>query len=350
MQDWLIDYGFFTLKLITVVAGIVIGLGLIISSSARARNKDRETLEITNINEKLEDYKDALEEELLSKDEIKRIRKARKKKEKQENKLKSKRAKDGHEEPIRPRLFVLRFEGDLEASEVENLRSSITSILSVAKPHDEILVILESAGGVVHNYGLAAAQLARIKRHNIQLTIAVDLIAASGGYMMACVGDKIIASPFAVLGSIGVLAEVPNFNRLLKKYDVDIEHHTAGEYKSTLTLLAKNTNKAREKFKEELEDIHVLFKNFVSENRPQLEMQKVATGEAWYGKMALDLNLVDELITSDDYIMQRASNADIYEVSFEINEGITEKISSILQRSSKSLLDNILYKFRYKLR
>ena len=191
---------------------------------------------------------------------------------------------------------------------------------------------------MVHSYGLAASQLKRIKDRKIKLTVAVDLVAASGGYMMASVADHILAAPFSVVGSIGVLAQLPNFNRLLKKHNVDIEQHTAGEYKTTLTLLGENTDKSRAKFKEELEKTHDLFKLFVSQNRPQVAIDKIATGEHWYAQQALDLNLVDEIKTSDDYILEKSQNQSVFEISYVIQETLKEKISNALHRSVLKLL------------
>lgn len=348
MIEFLFEYGLFAAKVLTVVGLIVVGIAFIISLSASRSSKERETLEIENISEKLEDLRDAIESEILSKDEYKALTKERKKQDKQNAKERKKRAKKGDEEPLRPRLFVLRFDGDMHASEVESLRQSITTILSVAKAPDEVLAIIESPGGIVHCYGLAASQLQRIKAKKIKLTIAVDQVAASGGYMMACVGDNIIAAPFALLGSIGVLAELPNFNRFLTKHNVDIEHHTAGEYKTTLTMLGKNTDKGREKFQEELEEVHVLFKDFVKTNRPKLDIDKIATGEAWYGKQALELKLIDEIQTSDDFILEKSANADIYEVSFEVNEGLREKLTALLYKSTSTALEKIFFKLTRK--
>ncbi len=214
-------------------------------------------------------------------------RKAKKKKEKQEAKAAKKASKrgqgssDGPEQ--RKRLYVLNFDGDIRASATDNLREEITAVLNQSTEGDEVLVKVESPGGLVHGYGLAASQLRRIRDAEVPLTIAVDKVAASGGYMMACVADRIIAAPFAVLGSIGVLAQVPNFHRLLKKHDIDFELFTAGEYKRTVTMFGENTEKGREKFTEDLEETHDLFKDFVSENRPQLDIARVATGEVWYG-------------------------------------------------------------------
>lgn len=348
MAHFFIEYGLFAAKTLTLVVLIVVCVGFIIAMAANKVQKNRETLEIENINDKLEDFQDALESEILSKDEYKALAKQRKKRDRQERKERKARFKLGEEEPYRPRLFIIRFEGDIHASEVENLRETITTILGVAKEMDEVLLIMESGGGIVHNYGLAASQLARIKTKKIKLTIAVDLIAASGGYMMACVADRIMAAPFALLGSIGVLAEVPNFYNLLKKHNIEIEHHTAGEYKSTLTLLAKNTDKGREKFQEELQDVHQLFKHFVSENRPQLDINKIATGEAWYGSKALELGLVDEIKTSDDYILEKSNDTDIFEVSIQVPEGLRDKIHALLYKSTSHVLEKIWYKFSHR--
>lgn len=329
MGEFFFEYGLFTAKVISVALAILIVLvGTVILLTSRQR--ESESIEIEKLNEHFDNLKEALEAELLNKDEIKALQKERKKRDKQQEKLIKQRLKAGEMEPLRPRLFVLRFNGDMHASEVDNMRQAITAILSIAKSTDEVLVILESPGGLVHSYGLAAAQLQRIRAHNIPLTVSIDLVAASGGYLMAVVANRIIASPFAVVGSIGVLAQIPNFNRLLKKYDVDVEQHTAGEYKTTLTMFGENTDKAREKFQEELDDTHVIFKRFVSDHRPQLEIEKLATGEHWYGSQAIDLKLIDELITSDDYLLNRNNSTDIYEVTYVIHETFADKVSTML--------------------
>jgi serine protease SohB len=221
---------------------------------------------------------------------------------------------------------VLEFDGDVHASDTENLREEISAVLPQIREGDEILVKLESPGGLVHGYGLAASQLQRIADAKIPLTIAVDKVAASGGYMMACVANNIIAAPFAVLGSIGVIAQLPNFNRLLKKHDIDIELLTAGEYKRTLTMLGENTDKGRQKFVEELEETHTLFKEFVGENRPMLDIAKVSTGEVWYGRKAIDVGLIDKLQTSDAFVQERLIDEDVYEVKFVHKKSWQEKM------------------------
>ncbi len=337
MSTFFFEYGLFAAKMITILAITLAAIaGCIILFSTRQQEK--ESIQIEKINDKFDNMRDALEETLLSKDEYKALKKDRKKEDKAEEKRIKIQLKKGEQESLRPRLFVLRFDGDMHASEVDSLRESITAILLVAKKEDEVLIILDSGGGLVHNYGLAASELHRIRQRNIPLVVSIDLVAASGGYMMAAVANKIIAAPFAIVGSIGVLAQVPNFFRFLKKHDIDIEQHTAGEYKTTLTMLGENTNKAREKFREELEDTHLLFKQFVHENRPSLDIEKLATGEHWYGTQAVDLKLVDELMTSDDYLLAKNETTDIYEVSYVFSETLTDKLSTLLHGVTSRLL------------
>lgn len=322
MTDLLMQYGLFLAKSVTILAAIVIILGSIFSLVREAREHAHERLEIKNINHRFEHMADILNHELLGADELKRLHKTRTK----DEKARQKAIKSGKQLP-RPRVFTLDFEGDLHASPVACLREEISALLQVAQKEDEILLRLESEGGLVHAYGLAASQLTRIRDHGIRLTVAVDKVAASGGYLMACVADRILAAPFAILGSIGVVAQLPNFNRVLKKHEIDLELHTAGQYKRTLTMFGENTDEGRAKFREELEDTHILFKQFVTENRPTLDVEKVATGEHWYGSRALDIRLVDELRTSDDYLLNRSKEADIYEIKYRQRRSISDRLS-----------------------
>lgn len=327
MIEFLFDYGLFTAKALTIILLIAVGLAFFVLILA-SRQKERESIEIEHINEKFDDLKHALQHEILSKDELKKLAKAKKKHEKSQRKNPT----------PKPRLFVLRFDGDIHATDTDNLRSSVTALLTVATPKDEVCLVLESAGGVVHQYGLAASQLTRLKAKNIKLTAAVDLVAASGGYLMACVADRIIAAPFAVLGSIGVLAQVPNFNRALDRLAVDIEHHTAGEHKTTLTMLGKNTDKGREKFRQELNQTHGLFKDFVKTHRSELDLEVIANGDHWYGSQALDLKLIDEIKTSDDYLLEKSATMDIYEVKYKIHQSIKEKFNTMFFHARDGLL------------
>jgi len=157
--------------------------------------------------------------------------------------------------------------------------------------------------------------------------------------MMACVADKLLAAPFAIIGSIGVVAQLPNFHRVLKKHDVDYEMLTAGEYKRTLTMFGENTDKARQKFKDDLEDTHELFKDFISEHRTSVNVEDVATGEIWFGTRALEKNLIDGIATSDEYLTNLHPEADIFEVAFEHKKTIQEKLGvGIAQSIERTLL------------
>jgi len=198
--------------------------------------------------------------------------------------------------------------------------------LTLATPKDEVVLRLESGGGMVHSYGLASSQLARIRQAGIPLTICIDKVAASGGYMMACIGTRIISAPFAILGSIGVVAQLPNVNRLLKKHDIDFEVLTAGEYKRTLTVFGENTEKGREKFQEDLDITHELFKNFVASYRPQLQIDEVATGEIWLGIAAKDKQLVDELKTSDEYLSEKAKTAEVFHLHYAERKSLQQRV------------------------
>ena len=241
-------------------------------------------------------------------------------------------------------VYVLDFCGDISSSETTALREEISAILNVAKPEDEVLLRLESPGGIVHNYGFAASQLSRLKQKGIKLTVAVDKVAASGGYMMACVADKIVSAPFAVIGSIGVVAQIPNVHRLLKKHDVDVDVMTAGEFKRTVTVLGENTEKGKQKFQQELEETHKLFKQFVSQNRPCLDIDKIATGEHWFGQQAIALQLVDEISTSDDLILEKMKEKQVLNVKYRLKKSLIKKFG----RQAEESAINIIHRYSTK--
>jgi len=339
----LIEVGLFVVKAIIIVVAFGMIVGAIASSIQRNKEHPPQGhISITDLTLKFKDLKASMLEEILDKKAYKSQKKLDKVEAKKNKKLKklapaaesSKAGEDDENaETSEGRIFVINFDGDINADGVANLGEEISAILSISEPQDQVLLRLESPGGVVHGYGHAASQLKRIKDKGLKLTVAVDEVAASGGYMMACVADTIIAAPFAIIGSIGVIAELPNFNRLLKKYDVDIEQHTAGEFKRTLTLLGENTDKGRDKFKQELEDVHGLFKSWVKGNREQLDIDKVATGEHWFGQQALDLNLVDEIGTSDDFIMEKVKKYPVYEIIFEEPKQLGSRLGKILQQT-----------------
>jgi len=346
----------FLLKALTIVIAVVVALAAVSAAASRSRGdgggSSREgRIEIKNYNERLEDLQDALSFSLLDpaeQKEAEKEKKAERKAEKKASKAAAKKARKqrGSGETVlpskkKPRLYVMDFDGDIRASEVDKLRREITAVLTTATPEDEVVVRLESGGGMVTSYGLAASQLDRIRDKKIPLTICVDKVAASGGYMMACVADKLVAAPFAVLGSIGVVAQIPNVHRLLKELKIDFEMLTAGKYKRTLTVFGENTDEGREKFIEDIERIHGQFKDYVSHRRPQLDIEKVATGEIWSGQDTLDLHLADKLSTSDQYLIDACEEREVLMLAFKEKKSLMSRFSAGVQ----STIDGVLLKW-----
>ena len=343
-KDILLNYGIFLLELLTIFGVVAVIVMIILESKKHPENG---TIVLTDFSEKYKEEKEALEAFFLSEEEIKQKEKAEKKEAKAKAKAEKKRIKESEEKPAeeqKSRLFVLDFNGDVHAHAVSALRREITAVLSIAKPEDEVLLKLESPGGVVHGYGLAASQLQRLRERNIPLTVAVDKVAASGGYMMACVANKIVSAPFAIIGSVGVVAEVPNIHRLLKKHDVDVDVMTAGEFKRTVTFMGENTEKGKQKFQQELEETHQLFKQFVRENRPQLDIEKISTGEHWFGKQALELNLIDEISTSDDLLVKAVENKEIIEIKYKEKKNLTKRIGLQMEESIGNVITKLVNK------
>ncbi|WP_105648542.1 protease SohB [Cronobacter dublinensis] len=332
------EYGLFLAKIVTVVVAIAIVITLIANLTQR-KKAQRGELRVTRLGEEYKEMKEEVAAALLDPHQHKQWHKNQKKKNKQEAKAAKARAKRGEAAPAgKPTLYVLDFKGSIDAHEVSALREEVTAVLAVAKPQDEVLLRLESPGGVVHGYGLAASQLQRLRERQIPLTVAVDKVAASGGYMMACVANNIVAAPFAIIGSIGVVAQIPNFNRLLKRNDIDIELHTAGQYKRTLTLLGENTEEGREKFREDLNETHQLFKEFVHSMRPSLDIDAVATGEHWYGVQAQEKGLVDEISTSDDLIIARMQERDVVSLRYMQRKRLIDRFTGSAAQSLDRLL------------
>jgi len=325
MTEFFLNYGLFLAKTATIVAAIVMVMLFIFIMAGRKQAGKKEILEVNKLNKKYDDMARVMNTGMLQKAGLKKYLKEEK------ERLKGIH-KDKKDKNQRKRIYVLNFHGDIRASAVSSLREEITAILMVATKNDEVFVRLESGGGVVYGYGLAASQLMRLRDKNISLTVSVDKVAASGGYMMACVGNRIIAAPFSIIGSIGVIAQIPNFHKVLKKHDVDFDQFTAGEFKRTVTMFGENTEEAKAKFREEIEDIHVLFKDFIVQHRPDVDIVKVSTGESWPGTRALERKLVDELKTSDDYLLENSKHADIYEISYVSKKSLIEKIGSQFQR------------------
>lgn len=317
-MDFMFEYGLFLLKTATLAVAILFVVGSAIAMSTRQRGQGRQEIEVTRLNDKYEGMTHTLESALLNKGALKKHLKRHRKARKQRDKTPS---------PDRKRVFVLDFDGDIRGSRVASLREEISAVLTIARPTDEVVVKVESGGGMVHAYGLAASQLDRVRARAIPLTVCVDKVAASGGYLMACVANRVVAAPFAIVGSIGVIAQLPNFNKLLRKHDIEYEQITAGEFKRTLTMFGENTDHHRRKMQHDIEKTHGLFKDFIREHRPSLDVERVATGEHWLGTQAKDLGLVDELGTSDDLLMAACENSDILEITYKPKQTMIKRLA-----------------------
>ena len=347
-MEFLTEYGLFLAKTVTLALAVLFVFILILSNAARHKGdgRDKGTIHVLNLNDEMDFMKDEIRHEVLDPDFMKAEHKAEKKREKGERKA---RAKDPVSVPEKKRIYVLDFDGDTHASQVDELRHVITAVLGVVRPElDEVLLRLESPGGMVHAYGLAASQLARLRKRKVALTICVDKVAASGGYMMACIANKLLAAPFAYIGSIGVLVQLPNVHRLLKDNKVDFEMITAGEYKRTLTTFGENTDKDREKVQQDVDEMHTLFKDFIHEFRPALDIATVATGEVWTGTQALANGLIDAIDTSDEWLLEQSKDAELYAVSWEHKRKFAEKLSSWLEgamgKTAQKTFDRLLHR------
>ena len=335
-MEYFIEYCLFLAKVVTLAAIFILVIAAMIAIGGRGRREaGRGAISVVQLNDELDDMRDAMKKVVYDKDTFKQEQKQEMKRHKDEEKERKKTRKSlQSDSAIAPhekkRVYVIDFNGDIQASEVESLREEITAILSLATPQDEVIVRLESPGGMVHAYGLAASQLSRIKERGIPLTVCVDMVAASGGYMMACLADRLVAAPFAILGSIGVLVQMPNFHRLLRKHEVDYETISAGEFKTTLTTFGEITQRGRDKVKEDVEEMHAIFKDWVKQHRPAVEIDGIATGETWIGLQAAERNMIDDVITSDEYIIRACDTADVFAVRFEIRRTIGDKLGAAI--------------------
>ncbi|CAI0693384.1 Probable protease sohB [Serratia entomophila] len=336
-MEFISVYGLFLAKVATVAIAIA-ALAVLAVSLGQRKNRQKGELQLTDLGEQYRDMQRDMRLARMGEAEQKIWSKQFKKQTKADDKLKKQRAKSGAVEVTKPCLYVLDFKGSMDAHEVTSLREEISAVLAVASAQDEVLLRLESPGGVVHGYGLAASQLERLRKGGIRLTVAVDKVAASGGYMMACVADRIVAAPFAIIGSIGVVAQIPNFHRLLKKNDIDVELHTAGQFKRTLTLFGENTEQGREKFREDLNETHELFKQFVHQQRPSLDIDSVATGEHWFGTQAKDKGLIDAIGTSDDLLIAEIDNHEVIAVRYTRRKRLMDRFTGSAAESVDRLL------------
>lgn len=312
----------FSIEALIIVVAILVVIAGMVALLSKNKGPTQGRLVVTKLNDTFGEQRDVLLNAMKDKAALKASHKADKAAKKA--RVKQDRAKQTLTE--RKRVFVLEFCGDIKASQVAQLREEVTAVLHIIQPSDEVVIKLESPGGVVHGYGLAASQLARLRERHIPLTVCIDKVAASGGYLMACVANQIIAAPFAIIGSIGVVAQIPNVHRLLKKHDIDFEQITAGEFKRTLTVFGENTDKARDKMREDMQEIHTAFKDYILQNRAGVDMAQVATGEHWLASDAIKLKLVDRLMTSDDYLLYASLHADVFQLSMAVKRSLSQKL------------------------
>lgn len=310
MADFIFTIGIFASKVFIILfllGGMLTVIALTLSEHKKEKHK--KTLEIKDIGQSLKDYGLKIQSTIYCEKQFKKLLKT--------NKKDDKKNKKNLEDPSL--VYVLKFKGDIQATRVAFLKEEISILLQIANPKkDEVVLKLNNNGGAVNSHGLAASQLQRLRDAGFNLTICVDEMAASGGYLMACVAHKILAAPFAIIGSIGVLAQMPNFHRLLQKQNIDFEEHHAGKHKRTLTLFGETTDEKRQKLQSQLEEIHTHFKSYITKYRPTLNMDKIATGEYWLGTEAKKLGLIDNIITSDAYILSLLKdNKKVYEVNLK---------------------------------
>lgn len=350
-MEFLSEYGMFLARTATVAAAVAAVAAFVLAGARRGgRRPGKGTIRITRLNERIDGMRDALRRAALDKERLKRLARAerrearagRRKARAGRRKAGAGKAEDAADAGDGKRVFVLNFKGDLAAGAVACLREEITTVLSMARTTDEVLLRLESPGGMVHAYGLAASQLLRLRDRGIPLTVCVDKVAASGGYMMACLADRLVAAPFAIIGSIGVLLQTPNFHRALKRRDVDYEIVAAGEYKRTLTAFGEITQKGRDKAQEDVDAVHGVFKDWVKRHRPDVDIDAIATGETWVGAQAKERLLVDEIGTSDERVVEACGAADVFEVEYEPRRSLQDRLGAALETALDRALDRWL--------
>ncbi|MSO14475.1 protease SohB [Rickettsiales endosymbiont of Trichoplax sp. H2] len=315
---FLSEYLMFLFKTLTIVGSIIFIIIVYFYIKARIRkSKDDGLLIVKDLSRHYYELKLQMLKTISSKHKIKDTVKEFKKV------LKGKKQKENEQN-----IYVIKFKGNIKATAVESLKEEITAILSIAHKRDKVVLILESPGGTVSGYGLASSELNRIKNKGIKLIVIVDKVAASGGYMMASIASQIIAAPFAIIGSVGVASQIPNFNQLLKDKGIEYEQITSGKYKRTVTMFGKNTDEGRQKLQLELEEIHSQFKSLIKKQRPNIDIEKISTGEYWLAEKAKELKLVDDLMTSDEYLMDlNESGNNIYQIEYKKELSLMNKLS-----------------------
>ncbi len=232
-----------------------------------------------------------------------------------------------------PRLAVLRFQGlrDLNASGDQRLSEAIDEVLVNRDHFEEAVVIIDSPGGTTHGYGHAYALLERLSASGLKVTACIDRIGASGGYLMALPADRILAGPFAIVGSVGVVAGIPNVKRLLEEKGVSYRLFVAGDKKRVVHFADDDGPEVREYMDEKLAGIHTQFLQAVEKHRgDRVKLDEVRSGDHWSAEESVEkgLGLVDELQTSAEYLLER--NREVALVMIERRVDITERFAGYL--------------------
>lgn len=338
-MELLSEYGLFLLQTLTVVFAVLFVLA--VSTKLSGSDDAKGSIRVTDLSKKYAQQKDYVATEIKTalpgqkQSLLERIK----------HKFKNKGNPEAVDAAADKKLAViLEFKGDMKASQLSALREEVSAVLAMDRIPDCVLIKLTSPGGLVHTYGLASSQLSRFKDAGIELVACVDTVAASGGYMMAVCADRIISAPFAILGSIGVVAQIPNINRFLKNRDIDVELHTAGTNKRTLTVLGENTPEGRKKFKEDLTQTHDLFKAWIAVRRPDLDLNSFADGSIFYGTDALEKGLCDQIATSDDILMQMNQDHHLIALKWHQKKSLVARIGRDASAAISDEIDAFIHR------
>jgi serine protease SohB len=255
-----------------------------------------------------------------------------------------KKTKELDEKPLAERpIAVVSFDGDVRATKRKIVSALIDELIVNKDKLSEAVVVVNSPGGSVAEYGLLYAEMERIRAAGISLTVCIDTYAASGGYLMSLPANRIVAAPFAFVGSVGVVAYSPNIHRLLKKHDIEPRLFTAGEFKRTVTLIGDDDEEAKQHFQHQLESLHGLFLAAVKKYRTGANFEKIGTGDHWTAEesQTQNLGLVDHIATSREYLLKLNADRDLVHLS-QKKHMLEGGLGRFAAQLSEELVDRIL--------
>lgn len=244
---------------------------------------------------------------------------------------------------------VLRFEGDTMATGRQDFARMVDEVLHNKERIQRVIVVVNSPGGGVSVYGQMFAGMERMRNAGVDVTACVDTYAASGGYLMSVPAQRIIAAPFAMVGSIGVVSEFMNFNKLLRRLGVEPMTITAGELKRTVTPLSEVTEENKAAYKAQLEAIHRQFIAVVKKYR-EVDADRVCTGNHWTAaeSVELKLNLVDGLATSQEYLFEANQTEDLVTIS-KLQNPYEKSVLGLARRFIHLVADEVSERFSGRL-